>query len=107
MPVTYASDIVSEYRRKVREDAPKEVLALEAAIEANARSAGLELPAFVSVNKEDDGSWVLCDNYERYFLTMYVYEDGQWFVRQMYSDTPRKPYSFERAMQDASMMYTG
>lgn len=99
--------MIEDYRQKTREGAPQEVLDLEAAIEANAKEAELNLPHLVCVEKKDDGSWVLCDNYERYFSTIYVYEDGQWFVRQMYSDMPRKAYSFERAMQDAGMMYTG
>lgn len=58
-----------------------------------------------------NGSVSISDNFEKFFSIMYrVDKDGNWFVRRMYSDEPadqEKPYTFECAMSDASIMYTG
>lgn len=67
----------------------------------------------VHVSVKPDGSVTICDNYERFFSTIYTYTpdadspDGRWTTRRMYSDEPAAPYSFEEAMADASIMFTG
>ncbi len=65
------------------------------------------------VEVKDNGTITICDNFERFFATMYDYTpdanepNGRWMVREMYSDEPAKPYSFELAMADAAIMFTG
>lgn len=102
-------------RKQLRRNAsemPDEVRQLKEAIEANERASSAEngmesLPDPVYAKKNSDGSWSVLDNYERFFDTIYIYRDGQWSVREMYSDEPERPYSFARAMSDARIMYTG
>jgi predicted porin len=49
------------------------------------------------------------DNFERFFDTIYQYNvvTDTWRLRYGYSDKPEKAYSYEKAMSDASIMYTG
>jgi hypothetical protein len=64
--------------------------------------------SLLSVHKLDDGSVTISDNYERFFSSIYrVDVNGNWFIRDMFSDEGEKPYSFECAMSDASILYTG
>lgn len=85
-----------------------------AAIKENAAKIWTEpddkdfIDELVYVKVLDDGSVSICDNYERFFSTIYrVDTNGNWFYRTMYSDMPEREYSFEKAMGDASIMYTG
>lgn len=102
-------------RRRVRRNPaamPAQVRQLKETIEANERKSSKEngedpLPDPVDVHRHSDGSWAVSDNYERFFNTVFVYRDGQWFTRTLWGDGGEKPYSFEKAMADASMMYTG
>ena len=61
------------------------------------------------VHKQDDGSITISDNYEHFFDTIYrVTPDGEWSYRRMWSESSVwKPYSFAKAMNDASILYTG
>lgn len=60
------------------------------------------------VHSLPDGSTSISDNFEKFFPLIYrVDKDGNWFIRTMYSDTGERPYSFEKAMGDARIMYTG
>lgn len=63
----------------------------------------------VYVSAKDDGRITICDNYERFFPTIYTYtpSDDTWSIRHMYSEEPAEPYSFEQAMADAAIMFTG
>lgn len=61
-----------------------------------------------------DGRITICDNYERFFSTIYDFRPdpadpsgGTWSIRQAYSDEPGEPYTFEQAMADAAIMFTG
>jgi hypothetical protein len=57
----------------------------------------------------DDGESVqVCDNYERFFDTIYTYHPTQgWSIRWMYADREPESYSYEKAMADAQIMFTG
>lgn len=60
------------------------------------------------VKRLSDGSVQICDNIEKFFSTIYRFSpEGVWTVREMYSDEPPKPYTFEQCMADASIMFTG
>jgi hypothetical protein len=57
-----------------------------------------EIP-YVAVN--EDGSVEISDNFERFFNWTYAYSPtGEWTI-------DGKPYSYEEAMADAGMMFTG
>lgn len=62
---------------------------------------------------KDDGTITICDNFERFFSTIFEYRpdpaepNGRWTIREMYSDEPARAYSFELAMADASILFTG
>jgi len=85
-----------------------------AAIKENATKVWTEpddkdfIDGLVYVEKLEDGSVSISDNYERFFSIIYrVDANGNWYYRTMYSDMPEREYSFEKAMGDASIMYTG
>lgn len=60
------------------------------------------------VKKLDDGSVEVCDNYEKFFDGIFIYSaEGDWSLRFMYSDRLPELYSYEKAMADASIMFTG
>ncbi len=60
------------------------------------------------IDRKEDGSITVCDNFERYFTTIYTYTaDGKWLVRSMWGGGSDRPYTYEKAMSDASIMYTG
>ena len=60
------------------------------------------------ISQNDDGSVEISDNYEQFFSTIYTYTaQGEWKVRRMYSEEAYRPYSYEKAMRDASVLYTG
>ena|SRR5277367_80809 len=60
------------------------------------------------VKRLDDGSIQVCDNYERFFDTIYTHSpQGEWSVRWMYADRQAQAYSYEQAMSDANIMFTG
>lgn len=67
----------------------------------------------VYVYSTPDGRTTICDNYERFFSTIYDYTpgadgaEGTWTIRHAYSDEPGEPFSFEQAMADAAIMFTG
>lgn len=90
---------------------PKQVQDFVRAAKKNAMKAFDNDKAFVSgllyLGKYPDGTIEIADNYERFFSTMYFYTpDGKWETRRMYSESARrKPYTYEQAMQDASMLY--
>lgn len=93
---------------------PEPVKAFVAAVLANARQVWTEaadasfVEQLIYVGEHEDGSVTICDNFEKFFATIYrVAKDGSWTIRTMYSDEPERPYSFEKAMADAGIMYTG
>lgn len=89
---------------------PSQVRDFVLAVQANAKEAEMGDLAddIVHVEKKDDGSYVICDNYERFFSTIYTYKgEDQWEVRTMFSDSPNRPYTFSKCMSDASIMFTG
>jgi len=59
------------------------------------------------VSRRDDGSVEVSDNYERFFDTIYIYQDGEWKTRRLYSEQEPKNYTYEQCMADASIMFTG
>jgi len=60
------------------------------------------------IEHKEDGRWVVCDNYERFFSLIYTYTvAGEWTVRRMYGEGGEMPYSFAKCMADASIMFTG
>jgi hypothetical protein len=62
----------------------------------------------VYVKRLEDGSIQVCDNYEKFFDTIYTHSpEGQWSIRWMYADREPQTYSYEQAMSDASIMFTG
>jgi hypothetical protein len=93
---------------------PKPVRDLRDAILANARKAWGEDDivaqdiAFVFSSPTGD-RWEISDNYERFFSTIYYYypQTDTWTTRKMYSDDEEQPYTFEKAMADARIMFTG
>jgi hypothetical protein len=90
------------------DDMPDEVRRLRDAINESFWKMAPELKGTNAAyaSKERDG-WEVADNFERYFSKIYVYRDGKWFTRTMYSDEPERPYSFSKAMSDARIMYEG
>jgi len=66
------------------------------------------IDGLICVVKLKDGSTSICDNYERFFHAIYrIDEQGNWYIRYMYSEKPERPYSFVQAMRDAKIIYTG
>lgn len=67
----------------------------------------------VYVKRLDDGNgnvtFEVMDNYERFFDRIYRYDpaNNAWQVRWCYSEREPIAYTFERAMLDASIMFTG
>jgi len=56
----------------------------------------------------EDGSVQVSDNFERFFDTIYTFRpDGTVGLRWGYSDRAPQEYDMERALSDASIMYTG
>jgi hypothetical protein len=62
----------------------------------------------------------VCDNYEKFFDTIYTFTpskdspegnthspNGEWSIRWMYADREPETYSYEKAMADAQIMFTG
>lgn len=90
---------------------PEEVQLFVTALHENAKLAFGDksfAESIAGVEMQDDGSIVVCDNYERFFSTMYTYyPDGRWTVRTMYSEQPEREYDFQRVMCDARIMHTG
>jgi len=93
---------------------PEPVKAFVAAVLANARQVWTDdadasfIEKLVHVDQREDGSVTICDNFEKFFSTIYrVAKDGSWTIRTMYSDEPERPYSFAKAMADAGILYTG
>lgn len=62
-----------------------------------------------------DGRIQVCDNYEKFFDTIYTYTPsadeseraGKWEIRWMYADREPRSYTFEKCMADAHCMFTG
>ena len=85
------------------------------AVKENARQSWTKpedkefIDSLLHVFTQDDGSVTISDNYERFFDIIYVVRvDGSWSYRKMWSESGElKSYSFEQAMSDASIMYTG
>jgi hypothetical protein len=61
----------------------------------------------VCLEHTDDDCWTICDNYERAPFIYVVHPDGSWKIHEMYGDEPEKDYTFEQAMADAAIMFTG
>lgn len=62
------------------------------------------------VESQEDGTYIVCDNFERFFSTMYHFipeGEGRWEVRNMYGEGGWRPYTYEKALADASIMFTG
>lgn len=60
------------------------------------------------IHPDRDGGWVVSDNYERFFGSVYTYTyGGKWLVRSMYSEEGDREYTYDKAMGDARIMYTG
>ena len=97
---------------------PDQVSSFVAALIANAkRIEGWEVcnlrdgkcfaDTVVYVKRLTDGSWQVCDNYEKFFSAIYLYKDGEWSIRHMYSELPAKPFDYYKCMLDADIMFTG
>lgn len=67
----------------------------------------------IHVSVKPDGRITVCDNYERFFSIIYDFTpeagnpDGNWKTREMWSSEPARDYTFEKAIADASIMFTG
>lgn len=68
----------------------------------------------IHVSVKPDGKVTICDNYERFFPIIYDYtpdpadpDGGRWQTREMYSDGSAQDYTFDKAMADAAIMFTG
>ena len=60
--------------------------------------------------KSYGGRWVIGDNYEKFFPTIYIYDPktDTWTTRQWFAETDEeKPYDFSKVMADASILFTG
>jgi hypothetical protein len=84
------------------------------ALKKNAASAWTDpdddciLNALLYIQNVYDGSVCISDNFEKFFSYVYrVDAQGNWFIRDYNVDEPEKPYTFHKAMLDASIMYTG
>ena len=84
------------------------------AVKVNARQVWNEpgdesfIDQLLYVHDLPDGSTSISDNFERFFSLVYrVDTAGNWYVRDIFSEMPERPYPFEYAMADASIMYTG
>ncbi len=90
---------------------PEQVQAFVVKLRANASTVEGWDDDFVSellyIDRKEDGSITVSDNYEKFFSTIYTYTvEGTWMIRSMWGGGD-KPYSHEQAMSDASIMYTG
>ena len=98
----------------LKDEIPEKVLKLKKAIIANAKKAWgdddivAQDIAFVFYHRRH-GKWEVSDNYERFFSTIYAYypETDTWTTRTMFGEDEEKPYTFEKAMADARIMFTG
>lgn len=68
----------------------------------------------IHVSVKSDGRITICDNFERFFSIIYDFtpdpgdpDGGRWQTREMYSSEPAQDYSYEQAMADAAIMFTG
>lgn len=95
------------------EEIPKQVKEFVEAATANAKEAWGEdniiAKDVMFAERGEDGSWTVSDNYERFFSTIYRFDpkSGAWTIRTMYAGEPEKPYTFEKVMADASILFTG
>jgi len=90
----------------------KQVSEFVKAVKENARKVWTEaddasfIDSLLYVREDHEGTAIM-DNYERFFDSIYrVDAKGNWYVRNGYYSS-EKPYTFEKAMSDASIMYTG
>ena len=84
------------------------------AIKENARQVWTEpedkefIEDLLYVKELPNGSTEVSDNFEKFFDIIYrVDKEGNWYIRRMYGERGEDPYTFEKAMADASIMYTG
>lgn len=100
-------------KQERKNSVPRQVRKVAKAMRKNAREAwGADDPIandVVHVSQQDDGRWTIADNYERFFSTIYIYEKTSqtWTIRTMYAGDEERPYDLERALSDASIMFTG
>ncbi len=60
------------------------------------------------VKVDRDGGVTISDNFERFFGSVYTYTyGGKWLIRSMYSEEGDREYSYDKAMADARILYTG
>ncbi len=91
---------------------PEQVQAFVVKLRANASTVEGWDDDFVSellyIDRKEDGSITVSDNYEKFFSTIYTYTvEGKWMIRSMWGGGGDRLYSHEQAMSDASIMYTG
>lgn len=91
---------------------PAQVRNFLTATRENARSVGEWDEDFIahllSVSVDRDGTVTISDNFERFFCKVYTYTyGGKWLIRDMFSESGDRPYSYAQVMGDAAIMYTG
>jgi hypothetical protein len=93
---------------------PEQVRQFVEAATANAREVLDEIIAkdvmYACQEKSYEDRWVVSDNYERFFATIYIYDPktDTWTTRPWFSDTDdERPYDFNRVMADAAILFTG
>jgi len=88
---------------------PKEVAAVRDAMQSNAERGGLSphiAKKVVYCQQEPNGTWQLCDNFERYSDLILEYDsDGQWTTRRMSSDARPKKITFGEALANANLFF--
>jgi len=85
---------------------PDEVKQFITTCNENAQKA-IEIDDIIYVQKCEDGSFEISDNYDRFFSTVWKYTaDKKWMVYDR-GEERWDEYSFELAMEDASILMTG
>ena len=93
--------------------APEQVRKFVEAATANAFKAWGEgsiiAKDIMYVNLNDEDLWVVCDNYEKFFSTIYEYDPkgDVWTTRTMYAGDGRVPRTFDEVMADTECIFTG
>ncbi len=86
---------------------PEEVAAVRDAMQANAdRSLSPDIAKeAVYLHLEDDGTWQLVDNFERFSSLILGYKDGQWTTRSMYGEERPQKITFGEALANANLFF--
>jgi len=97
---------VQDWEMAMGKQVPEEVAAVRKAMQSNAdRSLRPSIAKdAVYLHEEDDGTWQLTDNFERYSDLILEYKRGQWTTRNMHSSGVKK-ISFGEALANANLFF--